>query len=44
VDALRQALKAIDPDELSPKAALETLYTLRRLLDESSLSGFTSTD
>jgi DNA mismatch repair protein MutS len=43
-DALRQALKAINPDELSPKAALEALYTLRRLLDESSLSGFTSTD
>src|SRR5438105_3929182 len=43
-DALRQALEAIDPDELSPKAALEALYTLRRLLDESSLSGFTSTD
>jgi len=43
-DALRQALKAIDPDELSPKAALEALYTLRRLLDESSLRGFTSTD
>src|SRR6266513_1585015 len=43
-DALRQALKAIDPDELSPKAALEALYTLRRLLAESSLSGFTSTD
>jgi DNA mismatch repair protein MutS len=32
-DALRQALRAIDPDELSPKAALEALYTLRRLLD-----------
>ena len=43
-DALRQALEAIDPDELSPKAALEALYTLRRLLAESSLSGFTSTD
>jgi DNA mismatch repair protein MutS len=33
-DALRQALEAINPDELSPKAALEALYTLRRLLDE----------
>jgi DNA mismatch repair protein MutS len=32
-DALRAALAAIDPDELSPKAALEALYTLRRLLD-----------
>ena len=31
-DALREALKAIDPDELSPKAALEALYALRRLL------------
>jgi DNA mismatch repair protein MutS len=30
--ALRAALAAIDPDELSPKAALEALYTLRRLL------------
>ena len=42
--AANSALKAIDPDELSPKAALEALYTLRRLLNESSLSGFTSTD
>jgi DNA mismatch repair protein MutS len=33
-DALRAALKAIDPDELSPKAALAALYTLRRLLEE----------
>jgi DNA mismatch repair protein MutS len=32
-DALRTALRAIDPDELSPKAALEALYRLRRLLD-----------
>ena len=32
-DALRQALRAIDPDELSPKAGLVALYTLRRLLD-----------
>jgi DNA mismatch repair protein MutS len=31
-DALRAALRAIDPDELSPKAALEALYALRRLL------------
>jgi DNA mismatch repair protein MutS len=31
-DALRAALTAIDPDELSPRAALEALYTLRRLL------------
>ena len=32
-DALRAALRSIDPDELSPKAALEALYRLRRLLD-----------
>jgi DNA mismatch repair protein MutS len=32
-DALREALAAIDPDTLSPRQALETLYVLRRLLD-----------
>jgi DNA mismatch repair protein MutS len=32
-DPVRPALEAIDPDALSPKAALETLYRLRRLLD-----------
>jgi DNA mismatch repair protein MutS len=31
-DTLREALTAIDPDELSPRAALEALYALRRLL------------
>jgi len=31
-DPLRTAMEAIDPDELSPKAALETLYRLRKLL------------
>ena len=31
-DPLRTAIEAIDPDELSPKAALETLYRLRKLL------------
>jgi DNA mismatch repair protein MutS len=31
-DAVREALRAIDPDELSPKAALEALYRLRELL------------
>jgi DNA mismatch repair protein MutS len=31
-DALREALTAIDPDGLSPRAALEALYSLRRLL------------
>ncbi len=29
-DALRDALAAIDPDELTPKAALDALYTLKR--------------
>jgi DNA mismatch repair protein MutS len=33
-ERLRAALAAIDPDELSPRAALEELYRLRRLLDE----------
>jgi DNA mismatch repair protein MutS len=31
-DPLRAAIESIDPDELSPKAALETLYRLRKLL------------
>jgi len=35
-DAIRKALEAIDPDELSPKAALETLYRLRKLLADPS--------
>ncbi|HZO22412.1 MAG TPA: hypothetical protein VFB37_07880, partial [Steroidobacteraceae bacterium] len=35
-DRLRQALEALDPDELSPKAALETLYRLRTLLADKS--------
>jgi hypothetical protein len=30
--ALRAAVAQINPDELSPKAALETLYRLRALL------------
>jgi DNA mismatch repair protein MutS len=34
-EALRAAVAGIDPDELSPKAALEALYALRRILDES---------
>jgi DNA mismatch repair protein MutS len=33
-DTLRKALAAIRPDELSPRAALDALYDLRRLLDE----------
>jgi DNA mismatch repair protein MutS len=32
-DALREALDAIKPDELSPKEALEALYNLKRLND-----------
>ena len=32
-DEIRAALADLDPDELSPKAALEVLYRLRRLLD-----------
>jgi DNA mismatch repair protein MutS len=31
-DPLREAVQAIDPDELSPKAALDALYRLRKLL------------
>jgi DNA mismatch repair protein MutS len=33
-DKLLATLAALDPDDLTPKAALETLYTLRRLLDQ----------
>ena len=32
-DRLREALAALNPDELTPKAALEAVYRLRRLLD-----------
>ena len=32
-DPLREALAALDPDELTPRAALDALYRLRRLLD-----------
>jgi DNA mismatch repair protein MutS len=32
-DAVRVALRAVDPDELSPRAALDALYRLRRLLE-----------
>jgi DNA mismatch repair protein MutS len=32
-EALRAALSALDPDQLSPKAAHEALYRLRQLLD-----------
>jgi len=30
-DALREALDAVNPDELSPREALELLYRLKRL-------------
>lgn len=33
-DALREKLAVIDPDELSPRAALEALYELRKLAKE----------
>jgi len=32
-DPVREALCALDPDELTPKAALEAIYRLRKLLD-----------
>jgi DNA mismatch repair protein MutS len=32
-DELRAALEALDPDELSPRAALDALYKLRKLLE-----------
>jgi len=32
-DEIRMALEALDPDELSPRAALEALYKLRKLLE-----------
>jgi len=33
-EKIRAALEGLDPDELSPKAALEALYGLRQLLDK----------
>jgi DNA mismatch repair protein MutS len=33
-DALAEALRALKPDEMSPRDALEALYRLRRLADE----------
>jgi DNA mismatch repair protein MutS len=32
-DPVREALSALEPDELTPKAALEAIYRLRKLLD-----------
>jgi DNA mismatch repair protein MutS len=37
-DEIRAELAGLDPDELSPKAALEVLYRLRRLLDAARRS------
>jgi DNA mismatch repair protein MutS len=34
-DELREALKALLPDEMSPKAALNALYELKRLNEKS---------
>jgi DNA mismatch repair protein MutS len=34
-DDIRAALEALDPDELSPKAALDALYKLRKLLERN---------
>jgi len=34
VDAVRERLAAIDPDELSPREALQALYELRKLAKE----------
>ena len=34
--ALADALAAINPDELAPKAALEALYTLKSILTKES--------
>jgi DNA mismatch repair protein MutS len=31
VDALREALQKVNPDELSPREALELLYRLKKL-------------
>ena len=35
-DPVRDALAALDPDEMTPKAALEAMYGLKRLLDGDS--------
>jgi hypothetical protein len=34
MDEIRTALQALDPDELSPRAALDALYKLRKLLEK----------
>jgi len=35
-DRLREALDAVDPDDLTPKAALEALYALKRAAKEEA--------
>jgi DNA mismatch repair protein MutS len=35
-DPVRDALAALDPDDMTPKAALDAVYRLRRLLDRDS--------
>ena len=35
-DDVREALQALNPDELSPRAALEALYQLRRLAGDKT--------
>ncbi len=35
-DALREALDAVDPDDLTPKAALDALYMLKRAAREGA--------
>ena len=37
---VEERLKALNPDELTPRQALEALYELRARLDEQSLQGF----
>ncbi len=38
-DALREALDAVDPDDLTPKAALEALYALKRAARDGRQDG-----
>ncbi|HIO97023.1 MAG TPA: DNA mismatch repair protein MutS, partial [Leucothrix sp.] len=33
-EAIKNALEAVDPDELTPRQALDALYHLRKLLDK----------
>ena len=35
-DELRTALTALDPDALTPREALEALYTLKRLIEDKA--------